>query len=137
MPDNCTLPIASALAGAAKKLRAFAYVPTIADTVEAALAYRENFSSRELMPIHGDWTAWDTAANASIKLDACLKAAAMRAFIDKEIGWHKTLSNVGVTGVDGMTKALNRSARPRHRSRPAQRQRDHRPHPVRWFPVLG
>lgn len=106
MPDNCTLPIATALAGAAKKLRAFAYVPTIADTVEAALAYRENFSSRELMPIHGDWTAWDTTANASIKLDACLKAAAMRAFIDKEIGWHKTLSNVGVTGVDGMTKAL-------------------------------
>ncbi len=106
VPDNCTLPIATALAGAAKKLRAFAYVPTIADTVEAALAYRENFSSRELMPIHGDWTAWDTAANASIKLDACLKAAAMRAFIDKEIGWHKTLSNVGVTGVDGMTKAL-------------------------------
>ena len=52
-------PIATALAGAAKKLRAFAYVPTIADTVEAALAYRENFSSRELMPIHGDWTAWD------------------------------------------------------------------------------
>ncbi len=57
VPDNCTLPIATALAGAAKKLRAFAYVPTIADTVEAALAYRENFASRELMTIHGDWTA--------------------------------------------------------------------------------
>ncbi|MGE6118845.1 phage tail sheath C-terminal domain-containing protein, partial [Aeromonas salmonicida] len=101
-----TLPVATALAGMAKKLRAFAYVPTIAETVEAALAYRENFASRELMLIHGDWTAWDTTANASVKLDACLKAAALRALIDKEIGWHKTLSNVGVTGVDGMTKSL-------------------------------
>uniref|UniRef100_UPI003BA2B259 phage tail sheath C-terminal domain-containing protein n=2 Tax=Aeromonadaceae TaxID=84642 RepID=UPI003BA2B259 len=106
VPDNCTLPVSTALAGMAKKLRAFAYVPTIAETVEAALAYRENFSSRELMLVHADWIAWDVATNASIKLDACLKAAAMRALIDKEIGWHKTLSNVGVTGVDGMTKNL-------------------------------
>ncbi|WP_428831611.1 phage tail sheath protein [Aeromonas salmonicida] len=106
VPDNCTLPVSTALAGMAKKLRAFAYVPTIAETVEAALAYRENFASRELMLEHADWTAWDVAANASVKLDACLKAAAMRALIDKEIGWHKTLSNVGVTGVDGMTKSL-------------------------------
>ena len=106
VPDNCTLPVATALAGMAKKLRAFAYVPTIAETVEAALAYRENFASRELMLVHADWTARDVAANASVKLDACLKAAAMRALIDKEIGWHKTLSNVGVTGVDGMTKSL-------------------------------
>ncbi|MGE6118769.1 phage tail protein, partial [Aeromonas salmonicida] len=30
VPDNCTLPVATALAGMAKKLRAFAYVPTIA-----------------------------------------------------------------------------------------------------------
>ncbi|HEH9401955.1 TPA: phage tail sheath protein [Aeromonas sobria] len=106
VPDHCTLPVSTALAGMAKKLRAFAYVPTIAETVEAALAYRDNFSSRELMLIHGDWTAWDVAAKESRKLDACLKAAAMRALIDKEIGWHKTLSNVGVTGVDGMTKNL-------------------------------
>lgn len=106
VPDNCTLAVATALAGVAKKLRAFTYVPTIADTIEAALAYRENFASRELMLIHADWTAWDVAANASVKLDACLKAAALRALIDKEIGWHKTLSNVAVTGVDGMTKAL-------------------------------
>ena len=63
------------LAGAIQAAR-FAYVPTIADTVEAALAYRENFSSRELMPIHGDWTAWDTAANASIKLMLPQEAAA-------------------------------------------------------------
>ena len=106
VPDNCTLSVATALAGVAQKLRAFAYVPTNADTIEAALAYRENFSSRELMLIHGDWTAWDITANASVRLDAPLKAAALRALIDKEIGWHKTLSNVGVTGVDGMTKHL-------------------------------
>mgnify|MGYP006150619213 CR=1 FL=1 len=87
MPALRAARISRSRASVAKKLRAFAYVPTIADTVEAALAYRENFSSRELMPIHGDWTAWDTAANASIKLDACLKAAAMRALIDK--GWVK------------------------------------------------
>nr|WP_201765015.1 phage tail sheath protein [Aeromonas molluscorum] len=106
VPDNCTLAVATALAGVAKKLRAFTYVPTIADTIEAALAYRENFASRELMLIHADWTAWDVATNASVKLDACLKAAALRALIDKEIGWHKTLSNVAVTGVDGTTKSL-------------------------------
>lgn len=30
----------------------------------------------------------------------------MRALIDKEIGWHKTISNVAVTGVQGLTKQV-------------------------------
>ena len=37
---------------------------------------------------------------------ATAKASAMRAKIDKEVGWHKTLSNVAVTGVEGMTKQV-------------------------------
>ena len=40
------------------------------------------------------------------------------------IGWHKTLSNVGVTRVDGMTKALFWDLKTLTTGgRPAQRQR--------------
>ncbi|HHQ4707554.1 TPA: hypothetical protein ACSP0D_001625 [Aeromonas veronii] len=94
VPNNCTLPVSTALAGMAKKLRAFAYVPTIAETVEAALAYRENFSSRELMVIHADWTAWDVAANASVgrscqcqRQARCLPQGSRHAGADRQRDW--------------------------------------------------
>lgn len=104
VPGLDQLPVATELAVVAKKLRAFGYIAVQANTITEAIAYRKNFGSRELMPIFGDFTKWDTNANAECPISAVAKALAVRAMIDKEIGWHKTISNVAVTGVEGLTK---------------------------------
>ncbi|MGL6445212.1 phage tail sheath subtilisin-like domain-containing protein [Aeromonas veronii] len=105
-PGLDTLPVATELAAVARKLRAFTYIACVGNTPTEAKAYRANFGQREVMPIFGDFTKWDTATNATGTIWATAKAMAMRALIDKEIGWHKTLSNVAVTGVQGLTKQV-------------------------------
>ena len=104
-PGLDTLPVATELAGLAQKLRGFAYVSANGcATKEDALAYRENFGQRELMVIWPDFTAWDTVANAPAPASAIARALGLRAKLDNEIGWHKTLSNMPVNGVDGISK---------------------------------
>lgn len=105
VPGLDTLPVATELAGIAQKLRGFAYVSAHgAETKEDALAYRENFGQRELMTIWPDFVAWDTVANASAAAPAVARALGLRAKIDEQVGWHKTLSNMPVNGVDGISK---------------------------------
>ena len=103
-PGLDTEAVAAALAVVAGKLRAMAYVSagTSADKEDAAL-YREEFGARELMLIWPDFTAWDTTANAEVPAFATARAVGLRAKIDEDQGWHKTLSNVAVGGVTGIT----------------------------------
>lgn len=103
-PGLDTLEVATELAGVAQQLRAFAYVAAIGATKEAAVAYRDNFGQREIMPIFGDFTSWNVTTNASETLYATAKAVGLRAKLDNDIGWHKTLSNITVNGVSGLTK---------------------------------
>ena len=100
-----TQPVATALASIAQKLRGFAYVSASgAKTKEEATAYRKQFSQREMMVIWPDFTGWDTTLNAATDIPATAIALGLRAKIDEETGWHKTLSNVGVNGVTGISK---------------------------------
>ena len=104
-PGLDTLPVATELASIAQKLRGFAYVSANAcATKEAATTYRENFGQREMMVIWPDFTAWDTVANAAAPASSIARALGLRAKLDNEIGWHKTLSNMPVNGVDGISK---------------------------------
>lgn len=97
--------VAAALATIAQKLRAFAYVSAWnCDTVSAAIAYRANFSQRELMLIWPDFLAFNVATSATETAWATARAVGLRAKLDEDIGWHKTLSNIGVNGVTGITK---------------------------------
>lgn len=103
-PGLDTQPVAAALAIIAAKLRAMAYVSCGASaTKEAAALYREEFSARELMLIWPDYIAWDPTANAAAPAFATARAVGLRAKIDQEHGWHKSLSNVGVSGVTGIS----------------------------------
>jgi phage tail sheath protein FI len=107
VPGADAQPVAIALATIAQKLRGFAYVSANgAQTKEEATTYRQSFSQREVMVIWPDFQAWDTATNATIDAPAVAIAMGLRAKIDEEIGWHKTLSNVGVNGVSGITKSV-------------------------------
>lgn len=96
--------VASELAAIAQKLRAFAYVSAHGcKTKEEVQLYRENFGQREVMVIWPDFVSWDTTANAATTDNAVARALGLRAKIDEEIGWHKTLSNVPVNGVTGIS----------------------------------
>lgn len=100
-------PVASALIGVAQKLRAFAYVSAFGcETIEEAALYRENFGQREAMCIWPDFMGWNATTNATDTFFAVARALGLRAKIDNDIGWHKTISNEAVNGVTGINKDI-------------------------------
>ncbi|MEL5655440.1 phage tail sheath protein [Serratia ureilytica] len=107
VPGLDSLEVATALAGLCQQLRAFGYISAYGcKSISEAIAYRDNFSQRELMLIWPDFLAWDTTGNVSTTAHATARALGLRAKIDTETGWHKTLSNVGVNGVTGISASV-------------------------------
>ncbi|KLU16279.1 MULTISPECIES: phage tail sheath protein [Xenorhabdus] len=104
VPGHDTQPVAEALAGIAEKLKAMAYVSAYGcKKIEEVINYRKNFKYRELMLIWPDFLSWDTVISREAVAYATARALGLRAKIDEETGWHKTLSNVGVNGVTGIS----------------------------------
>uniref|UniRef100_UPI0036D76483 phage tail sheath protein n=1 Tax=Photorhabdus sp. RM322S TaxID=3342825 RepID=UPI0036D76483 len=104
VPGHDTQPVAAALADIAQKLRAMAYVNAYGrKNISDAIKYRNNFNQRELMLIWPDFLSWDTVENSESIAYATACALGLRARIDEETGWHRTLSNVGVNGVTGIS----------------------------------
>ena len=104
VPGMDSLPVATALVTIAKDLRAFAYVSAWdCKTKEEVVAYRENFGAREVMVIWPDFLNFDTTTSKTAVAPAVARALGLRAQIDQEVGWHKTLSNVAVNGVTGIS----------------------------------
>lgn len=105
VPGLDSLPVATELVAVAQQLRAFAYVSAWeCATKEEAVAYRENFGAREVMVIWPDFISWDTVANAAAPAPATARALGLRAKLDQQVGWHKTLSNIPVNGVTGISR---------------------------------
>ena len=104
-PGLDTAAVTASLGGIAEKLRAFNYVSAHGcETKEEAVAYRDAIGSRETMLIWPDFLGWDTATSSTKTFEATARALGLRAKIDNDIGWHKTLSNVPVNGVTGISK---------------------------------
>ncbi|WP_272517337.1 phage tail sheath protein [Providencia sp. PROV179] len=104
VPAHDTQAVSSTLAGIAQKMRAMAYINAYGSkTISDAIDYRKNFNQRELMLIWPEFQSWDTVTNSEQNIYATACALGLRAKIDNEIGWHKTLSNVGVNGVTGIS----------------------------------
>lgn len=107
VPGHDSLDVATALAAVCQQLRAFGYISAYGcKTITEAIAYRENFSQRELMVIWPDFVAWNTTTSAADTAYATARALGLRAKIDNDTGWHKTLSNVGVNGVTGVSASV-------------------------------
>lgn len=105
IPGLDTQAVTAALLPIAKQLRAFVYASCYGcATKEEAVAYRTQFSARELMLHWPDFLAWSTTDNKTVTAAATARALGLRAQIDQETGWHKTLSNVAVAGVTGVSK---------------------------------
>lgn len=101
IPQLDTLAVSTALASIAQQLRAFAYVSAYGcQTKEEAVAYRQNFGQREIMVIWPEFLGWDTTTT----LSSVARALGLRAKIDNDTGWHKSISNVVVSGVTGISK---------------------------------
>ncbi|MEI0622097.1 MULTISPECIES: phage tail sheath protein [Pseudomonas aeruginosa group] len=107
VPGLDNLAVTTELAAVAEKMRAFAYANCWGcETVSEAIAYRQGFGARELMLIWPDFINWDTTANAEKPAAAVARALGLRAKLDEQVGWHKTLSNVSVAGVSGLSKDI-------------------------------
>ncbi|MBZ6387662.1 MULTISPECIES: phage tail sheath protein [Pantoea] len=107
VPGLDSQEVATALASIAQQLRAFAYVSAWnCKTISDAMSYRKNFSQRELMVIWPDFIAWNSATSVADTAWATARALGLRAKIDNDTGWHKTLSNVGVNGVTGISSSV-------------------------------
>lgn len=89
----------------AQKLRGFTYAYAWdCATKEEVVAYSETFGARELMLIWPQFLKFDTTTSANVAVSPVAIAMGLRAYIDKTVGWHKTLSNVPVNGVIGIDK---------------------------------
>lgn len=107
VPGLDSLPVTTELVSIAEKLRGFAYANAYGcETVSEALAYRAGFGARELMLVWPDVVSWDTTTNANAPASAIARALGLRAKLDEQVGWHKTLSNVPVNGVSGLSKDI-------------------------------
>lgn len=107
VPGLDLLAVATELVVIAQKLRGFVYANAWdCETVSEAIAYRENFGARELMTIWPDFINWDTTTNADAPASAIARALGLRAKLDEQVGWHKTLSNVPVNGVSGLSRDI-------------------------------
>lgn len=103
VPGLDTQAVATELVTIAKKLRAMAYAYAWScQTKEEVVTYRDAFAARELMLIWPNFVAFNTDTATTEVVPAVAVAMGLRAKIDNEIGWHKTLSNVAVNGVTGI-----------------------------------
>lgn len=107
VPGLDNLNVTTELVAIAQKLRGFAYANCFGcETVSEALAYRAGFGARELMLIWPDFINWDTVTSSAQPAAAVARALGLRAKLDEQVGWHKTLSNVPVNGVSGLSKDI-------------------------------
>lgn len=104
-PGLDTQAVTSELAAVAQQLRAFVYASAWgAQSKEAAAAYRKHFGQREVMIIWPDFIHFDNGSNSNASIPAVAYALGLRAKIDNDIGWHKSLSNIVVNGPLGIAR---------------------------------
>lgn len=105
VPGHDSPAVTAAMITIAQQLRAFVYASAweCADK-EAAVLYRDTFGARELMLLWPEFLSWNSTTSAADTAHAVARALGLRAKIDQTVGWHKTLSNVPVNGVTGISK---------------------------------
>lgn len=102
-PGLDSLTVTSALIALAQKIsiNGFVYGGANATTKEAAVAWRQNFGAREYMPIFGDFKV------GADTIEAAAVALGMRALIDQTQGFSRSLSNLPIPAVTGLTLPIS------------------------------
>lgn len=96
---------AKVLVSIAKKLHGVAYIESHKSSVSEAIADAGGYGDRECMVIYGRFTRFDVDKKRTDEISPIGCALGLRARIDAEMGWHKTLSNVPVSGVTGVSQS--------------------------------
>lgn len=104
-PELDTEAVTKSLCVIAGKLRAFVYASCHGcNTMAEAITYRQKFNEREVMLLWPDFIAYNPKSGKNETFPAPAYACGLRAYIDHEQGWHKSLSNVPVKNVLGMSR---------------------------------
>ena len=99
-PGLDTQAVVAEMVIVARKLRAMVYASAIGDDIAEVITYRGEFSARELMLLWPD-------SSPVVAGDIVARTLGLRARIDEEQGWHKTVSNVPFFGVTGVTRNVH------------------------------
>lgn len=102
-PELDSQDVLTELVGVAQATRAFAYGsaggnPDITEVGN----YRKNFGQRELMLIDNEFMAFDTTTKKTETAATIARVLGARAKLDKNVGWHKSISNTEINGVSGL-----------------------------------
>jgi phage tail sheath protein FI len=95
--------VADELGVIAESLRGFAYIDSDGVTAEEAIINRALYGNKRLMMLWPAFTVFDVATATTINQPASARALGMRAKLDNDIGWHKTISNIPINGVSGLS----------------------------------
>lgn len=103
VPELDSQDVLTELVGIAQATRAFAYGsaggnPDITEVGN----YRKNFGQRELMLIDNEFMAFDPATKKTETAATIARVLGARAKLDKNVGWHKSISNTEINGVSGL-----------------------------------
>ncbi|MFZ1873386.1 MAG: phage tail sheath subtilisin-like domain-containing protein, partial [Chania sp.] len=105
VPMYDTQEVTAQLRVIARQLRAFSYsYCDDCETIAEAKAYREQFAEREGMLIWPNFIAFNPLTGKDEEFPSVAYALGLRAKIDNEQGWHKSLSNVAVSNVLGISR---------------------------------
>ncbi|WP_339492306.1 phage tail sheath family protein [Pseudomonas sp. EA_15y_Pfl2_R67] len=103
---TATQAVATALDGLAQKLRAIGIIDGPGTTDEAAMAYADNFGSRNLFMVDPGVQYWDTTLSKTVDAPGSAWAAGLFAWTDAEYGFWASPSNKEFTGITGTTRAV-------------------------------
>ncbi len=99
--------VATAMDAIATALRGFAYYDLASADVTTAITDRAAYGNKRSMLLYPGFDVFDTATASLIAQPASAFALGLRAKLDNDVGWHKTLSNIVVNGASGLTKPIS------------------------------
>jgi phage tail sheath protein FI len=103
---TATQAVATALDGLAQKLRAIGIIDGPGTTDEAAMAYADNFGSRNLFMVDPGVQYWDTGLSQTVDAPGSAWVAGLFAWTDAEYGYWASPSNKEFVGITGTTRAV-------------------------------
>lgn len=104
-PGMDNVDVTTGLVAISQKLRAFTYASAWdCDDISEVTTYRDLFGARELMLIWPDFVQFNSSTGRTQNAKTIAHALGLRAKLDQQVGWHKTLSNIAVNGVKGISK---------------------------------
>ena len=102
VPGYDNLTVTTELVAIAQQLNAMVYAMAhAAGSKEDAVTYRNQFGARELMLLWPKATLTNAQSGLAMDAQTVARALGLRAKIDQQVGWHKTLSNVAINGITG------------------------------------